>query len=118
LTESYLRQNTRESAVRREEFHALLRAWLDESFRSCVGDPESHAGPAWLWVRHGGDRYYLSSDSTRAGVAAYLELVDESGGEPVWSTVSSVAGIRDRVGVGPLGEAIEGFGFFRHLPTR
>lgn len=118
MKESHIHQNTRESAVRREEFHALLRSWLEESFSPSIGDPESHAGPAWLWVRHGGDRYYLASDSTREGVARYLELVGESGGDPVWSTVTSVPGVRDRVAVGSPGETIQGFEFFLHLPPR
>ena len=118
MNESHIRQNTRESAVRREEFHSLLRSWLEESFSSNVGDPESHAGPAWLWVRHGGKRYYLRSDSTRAGVARYIQMADESGGDPVWSTVASVPGVRDRVTVGSSGETIQGFEFFLHLPAR
>jgi hypothetical protein len=118
INESHIRQNTRESAVRREEFHDLLRSWVNDSFNSSVGDPESHAGPAWLWVRHGGKRYYLRSDSTRAGVARYLKMVDESAGDPVWSTVPSVREVRDRVTVGPSGEVIPGFEFFLHSATR
>ena len=35
-----LPQNTRESALRREEFHQTLQHWLDESFDNFVGDPD------------------------------------------------------------------------------
>lgn len=119
MSKSHIHQNTRESAVRREEFHDLLRLWLKESFSSSVGDPESHSGPAWLWVRHGGKRYYLTSDSTRAGVARYLRMVEDSGGDPVWLALPSVPGVREKVMVGsPSGEAIPGFGFFLHLQER
>ena len=113
-----LPQNTRESALRREEFHQALRSWLDESFDDCVGDPASHAGPAWVWVRHGGRHFYLNADSTRAGIRQYLHLVEEDSGDPKWSMQDSIAGIRDRVTVGRGEQVVEGFEFYRHVPIR
>ena len=113
-----LQQNTRESAIRRNEFHEALQAWLDESLENCVGDPDSHGGLAWLWVRHGGDRFYLNADSTRAGIRRYMRLVEESGGDPRWTMEGSTPGIRDRVAVSDRREVIEGFDFYRHIPTR
>jgi hypothetical protein len=113
-----LTQNTRESAVRREEFHRTLQTWLDDSLSNRIGEPDSHAGLAWLWVRHGGDHFYLNADSSRAGIRQYLRNVAECGGNPVWSLHADEAGIRERVGVGPKGEIIDGFEFYRHLPTR
>jgi hypothetical protein len=113
-----LPQNTRESAIRREEFHAVLQTWLDESLDNYVGDPGHHAGPAWLWVRHGGDHFYLNAETTRAGVRRYLRAVTESGGDPAWTMERSIAGVRERVAVGKDRQIIEGFEFYRHVPTR
>ena len=113
-----LTQNTRESAVRREEFHQALKTWLDDSLNDRIGEPESHSGGAWFWVRHGGDHFYLNADSSRAGIRQYLRTVTASGGNPVWSTRTDEAGIRERVAVGPKGEVIDGFEFYRHVPKR
>ncbi len=113
-----LPQNTRESAVRREEFHQALKTWLDDSLDDRIGEPESHAGLAWFWVRHGGDHFYLNADSSRTGIRRYLRMVTASAGDPVWSMRTFVPGIRDRVGVGPDAEVIDGFEFYRHVPTR
>jgi hypothetical protein len=113
-----LPQNTRESAIRREEFHEILRQWLDESLENSVGDPENHAGKAWLWVRHGGEHFYLNADSSRSGVRQYLHMVDASRGDPVWSTVEGIPGVRERVVVGRTQQIIDGFEFYRHLPKR
>jgi hypothetical protein len=113
-----LPQNTRESALRREEFHDVLRSWLDDSLDQWVGDPQSHAGMAWIWVRHGGNHFYLNADSSRTGVRQYLHVVQQSSGDPDWSMPQSAAGIRDRVVVGRDHRIIEGFEFYRHVPTR
>lgn len=113
-----LQQNTRESAVRREQFHELLRHWLDESLEERVGDSDSHAGTAWLWVRHGGDHFYLDAGSTRAGVRQYIHVVDASRGDPAWSTSSTAPDVRSRAAVGRNRQIIEGFDFYRHLPER
>lgn len=111
-------QNTRESALRREEFHEVLRHWLDESFDDRTGDPDSHAGQAWLWVRHGGDHFYLSALSTRAGIRHYMNLVDDAGGDPTWSMPHETGEVRDRVAVGRGRHVIDGFEFYRHVPQR
>ena len=113
-----LRQNTRESALRREEFHEVLQAWLDDSFDDCIGDPRSHAGLAWIWVRHAGGHFYLNADSTRIGIRQYLHVVEENHGDPDWALQGSVPGIRDRVAVGDSHQVIEGFEFYRHVPDR
>jgi hypothetical protein len=111
-------QNTRESALRREAFHQLLQTWLDDSFDARVGDPESHTGPAWLWVRHGGSHFYLNADSTRTGIRQYLHMVEENSGDPEWVLQTSIDGVRDRVAIGQEQEVIEGFEFYRHVPER
>jgi len=113
-----LAQNTRESALRREEFHAVLQNWLDQSFDARAGEADSHAGPAWLWVRHGGAHYYLSAASTRAGIREYLRLVRNAGGDPEWSLEDSLPGTRDRVAVGPDHRIVDGFEFYRHVAGR
>jgi hypothetical protein len=113
-----LAQNTRESALRREEFHEALRQWLDETFDNRVGDEDSHAGPAWLWVRHGGACYYLGGTSTRAGVREYLRIVTEAHGDPEWFLTGTVPGVSDRVAVGRDRKVIEGFDFFHHAQRR
>lgn len=113
-----LQQNTRESAIRREDFHRALRTWLDESLDDRIGDPESHAGNAWLWVRHGGDHYYLNADTTRDGIRRYVRLVADDGGDPDWTMKDSEEGVRERVAVGRDRRIIDGFEFYRHLPSR
>lgn len=113
-----LPQNTRESAVRREEFHQTLQTWLDDSLDYRIGDTGSHAGLAWFWVRHGGDHFYLNADSNRAGIRQYLRVVMANAGDASWSMRNSVPGIRDRVAVGPRSEIIDGFEFYRHVPAR
>ena len=111
-------QNTRESAARREEFHQALQSWLDESFDDRIGDPETHGGLAWFWVRHAGDHFYLNADSTRSGVREYMGIVKANGGDPRWSMRGSTPGIRDRVAVGAKRKIIDGFEFYRHVPAR
>ena len=113
-----LEQNTRESALRREEFHRALRVWLDDSFDDLVGDPGSHAGTAWLWVRHGGDRYYLQANSRRAGIRQYINLVEESKGDPDWALTGQTGEDRERVAIGRNREMIDGFEFYRHASQR
>jgi hypothetical protein len=113
-----IKQNTRESAIRRDEFHQVLQSWLDESFDNQVGDAEHHAGPAWLWVRHGGEHFYLHASSTRSGVREYLRLVADADTEVDWQTEHSGSAVRDRVAVGPAGAIIEGFELYRHVPRR
>ena len=113
-----LPQNTRESALRREEFHQTLQHWLDESFDNFVGDPDSHAGPAWLWVRHGGSHFHLDAGSTRAGVRRYLRVVADNGGDVHWFTPAPETGTPCRVAVGPERQVIEGFEFHRHHGNR
>ena len=113
-----LMQNTRESAMRREEFHRMLQRWLDESFDGVAGEADHHAGAAWVWVRHGGTHYYLSAASTRAGVRAYLRAVAAANGDPEWSLVASEPGVRDRVAIGADRAIIDGFDFYHHVPER
>jgi hypothetical protein len=110
-------RNTRESALRRDEFHRALQSWLDESFDDRVGDPATHAGPEWLWVRHGGDHFYLHAGATRTGIRNYLRVAVDSSGDADWH-VSSTSGARDRVRVGAGRQIIEGFDFYRHVPGR
>lgn len=111
-------QNTRESAVRREQFHDALRDWLDESFENTVGDAQAFGGSAWLWVRHGGGHFYLNAESSRAGVRRYLQLVDSEDGNPEWTMSSQDNTDRARVAIGPKQEVIDGFSFYRHIPER
>jgi hypothetical protein len=113
-----LEQNTRESAVRREDFHEILRNWLDDSLDDQVGDPDNHAGQAWLWVRHGGDHFYLDGASNRAGVRSYVRLVDKAGGDLEWTIHREEATSRDRIAIGRDRKFIDGFDFFRHTPER
>jgi hypothetical protein len=113
-----LMHNTRESAIRRVEFHDVLQQWLDESFDDQAGDPGHHGGPAWLWVRHGGEHYYLHAASTRSGIREYLRLIAAAGSEIAWNAPSSTAPLRERVTLGQTGGSIEGFDLFRHVPRR
>jgi hypothetical protein len=113
-----LMRNTRESALRREEFHRVLQDWLDESFDDCIGEDEGHAGSAWLWVRHGGDHFYLHAGCTRTGVREYMRAVIAGAGEVEWQVRDGTSDVRDRVAIGRAGQHIDGFDFFRHVPRR
>jgi hypothetical protein len=110
--------NTRESAVRRDVFHEVLQAWLDDSFDASVGDVENHAGPAWLWVRHGGEHFYLHATATRSGVREYLRIVSGTDGEIEWDAATETAPTNGRVAIGPARTMIDGFELYRHLPRR
>jgi hypothetical protein len=110
--------NTRESAIRRDEFHRILQEWLDDTFEEHVGEAEHHAGSAWLWVRHGGEHYYLDAAATRSGIREYLRMVSASTGEIPWQTVKSQTGQRDVVNVGTRVTPIEGLELYRHVPRR
>jgi hypothetical protein len=113
-----IQHNTRESAIRREEFHAELRAWLDDSLEGTVGDPTAYGGPAWLWVRHGGSTFYLDAESGRDGVRSYLRMVEAEGGDPDWTVVEDADSGVERVGFGPRCEQIPGFLFYRDTRGR
>lgn len=110
--------NTRESAIRRDEFHRVLHEWLDETFDTSAGDVDCHAGTAWLWVRHGGEHYYLDAAATRDGIREYLRTVSASTGEVAWESGSADPDLRERVAVGPERTNIEGFELYRHVPRR
>lgn len=111
-------RNTRESAIRRDEFHQVLQDWLDDSFDDRVGEDDSHAGSAWLWVRHGGDHFYLHADSTRSGIREYLRSVAAANGEVDWHVQNSDSDVRDPVTIGRARQEIDGFDFYRHVPRR
>jgi hypothetical protein len=111
-------RNTRESALRREEFHAALQNWLDDSYDVQIGDAESHAGAEWLWVRHGGSHFYLHAGSTRAGVREYLRMVADADGDVAWHEHRPSAAARGRVTVGVGRHVIDGFEFFRDVTRR
>lgn len=113
-----LMQNTRESALRREEFHEVLKAWLDDSFDDRATDADSHAGTAWLWVRHGGAHFYLAATSTRSGIRAYIRLVDSAAGNPDWSALPTGDPTRERVAFDRDGLTIDGFDFYEYMPQR
>jgi hypothetical protein len=110
--------NTRESAIRREAFHRVLEAWLDDSYEDQVGEADHHAGPAWLWVRHGGEHYYLDAAATRPGVREYIRLVRAAGEEIEWHRSDPDAATRQRVAVGGGRASIDGFEFYHHMPRR
>jgi hypothetical protein len=109
-----LMHNTRESALRRDVFHEVLRLWLDESLDAHIGDSETHAGPAWLWVRHGGSHFYLHANATRAGVRAYLREVTVAEGEVEWRPLASASPLGERVAVGDCLATIDGFELYLH----
>jgi phage terminase large subunit-like protein len=110
--------NTRESAIRRDEFHRVLQDWLDETFDDAAGDADNYAGSAWLWVRHGGKYFYLDASATRGGVREYLRIVAGGRGEVEWQLASPTSALCDRITVGPARTSIEGFNFYRHGPRR
>jgi hypothetical protein len=112
-------RNTRESALRRDTFHQVLQRWLDESFDEHIGETYNHAGPAWLWVRHGGEHYYLDALSTRAGIREYLHVTATQEGEVEWHVHGAAPNpVRERVSVGAKHLNIDGFDFYRHVPRR
>jgi phage terminase large subunit-like protein len=110
--------NTRESAIRRDEFHRVLQAWLDDTFDDRAGDVDSHAGSAWLWVRHRGEHYYLDAAATRDGIREYLRTVRTGSGEVEWQTDDSASDPRELVTIGRARTHIDGLELYRHVPRR
>jgi hypothetical protein len=64
-------------AIPKRAFHARLRAWLDSTDDTVVGDPDVPGVKAWVHVRDGDSRYKLYADTRRDAVADYLRLVDQ-----------------------------------------
>lgn len=106
-----IRRNTRDTALARPEFHRALADFL-QSGKATIGDA-SFGQTAWVWVKHQGNRYHLNADSTAAGVAAYLSLVETLGEDLQWSVVENARGRKNRAGFGPDEAVVEGFYLYR-----
>ena len=108
-----MRRNSRESPLKRPEFHAALGEFLD-SGRPTVGDAK-FGQTAWVCVKHLGNRYYLNSDTSAEGVAAYLELVEAHGQDLKWSAIDNARGRANKAAFGPDQAIVEGFYLYRQL---
>lgn len=81
----------------RADFDDLLRWWLDETPFTIIGDEASFGGKPWVHVVVGGEKCHLNADTSRAGVAAYLQLLDRSGGRLAWHVVPNSHGRVNKV---------------------
>jgi hypothetical protein len=107
-------RNTKESALKREEFHERLRAW---QAHADVGDEvaggQAHARAPWVWVKHLGNRYYLHADASYEGVTEYLALVERHGESMRWSVLENERGNLNKAAFGPDQDVIPGFYLYR-----
>lgn len=108
-----MRRNTSDTAVSRDKFHTALADFITGG-AATVGDVRFGQTP-WIWISYLGHTYYLNSDSTAAGVAKYLDLLQRSGGDLPWSVVANERGIEDKVAFGPEQWVIDGFHLHREL---
>jgi hypothetical protein len=95
-------------AVDKSEFHSLLRDWLNSADDSTIGDAD-FGKSAWLHVRDAAARYRLNADTTRQGVAEYLQLVERYGDGLKWSVVANRDGVENAVAYGPESRRVRRF---------
>lgn len=88
-------------------FARTLRRWLIDTREPTLGDVGAFGGKPWLRVEVGGRGFHLNADTTRAGVARFLEAGPEGG----WQVVANRRGRVNKV-VLDDGEAISGFFFY------
>lgn len=106
---------SKRSPIDRPELHRRLRVWLvAASDGAVIGDVARNQGRAvWVWIRWRGEHYRLHADTKRAGVQAYLALVDSYGEDVEWTVVRSQQGRLTRVVVGPDQVVIPGLFLYR-----
>lgn len=95
-------------AISKREFHSRLRSWLLNTQENMIGDAE-RGQEAWVHVLHAATVYRLNSDTKRAGVAEYLELVNRHGDDLKWSTTQNRDGKPNAVAYGPDASRIQRF---------
>jgi hypothetical protein len=99
----------RAHAVTKEEFHALLRAWIRDTDDETVGPPDVPAWAGWVHVRDGPGRFALHADAPRWAVERYLGLLDRHEEELAWVLVEVEQNARPVVVFGPDRERVDAF---------
>jgi hypothetical protein len=93
-------------AITKPEFHARLRAWLQETDEATIGPSDIPGVSPWVYVQDGGSRYEFHADVKREAVERYLQLVDRYGDGLEWSIVSNQRGKQNDVAYGPDQERV------------
>jgi hypothetical protein len=106
-----MRRNTSDTSINRDEFHTALADFV-RGGAATVGDPRFGQTP-WIWVNWLDHTYHLNSDTTAAGAAKYLDLLQRSDGDLPWSVVTNERGIENKVAFGPEQWVIDGFHLHR-----
>lgn len=99
----------RDAWITKSEFHRRMAEWHRNTDDAVVGDPAVSGLTGWVWVRDGHLLAKLDADTTRAGVAAYLELLNARRGELSWSVVESARGQTTKIAFGKDQQVIPGF---------
>jgi len=99
----------RDAWITKLEFHRRLEEWYRQSRAPLIGDPGVPGMTGWIFVRDGHMLAKLQADTTRAGVAAYLELLRTQPGELTWHVVESSRGQPTKLAFGPERRILPGF---------
>jgi hypothetical protein len=95
--------------ITKVEFHTRLGRWFRGTEEPIVGDPAADGRTSWIWVRDGHRLAHLSADSTRTGVAEYLDLLRERRDCIEWAVIPSAAGNLTKIAFGPDRATVPGF---------
>lgn len=99
----------RDAWITRLEFHRRLEDWYRRSRAPVIGDPDVPGMTGWVFVRDGHLLAKLHADTTRAGVAEYLQLLRSHRGELAWSVVESARGQPTKIAFGAERVVVPGF---------
>ena len=109
-----MERNTKESALKREQFHEELRDWFQNAAPGDeIAGGAAHPRAPWVWAKHLGNRYYLHADTSYEGVAGYLRLLDMHGEALRWSVIENERGNLNKAAFGPDQEVFSGFYLYR-----
>lgn len=100
----------------KEEFSALLQAWLQGPHDATIGEPSSFGGKALIHIDVAGRRLHLNGDTKEPGVRRYLELVGAHGSD-LPSHVANAAGKVNKVAFGDPPEPIRYFYLYADEPA-
>lgn len=94
-------------AIGREEFHHVLKDWIENSDEDIIGDPAEPGVKAWIHTKEPGRLFRLHADTPRHAVENYLELVARQREDVEWVVVPNNRGKLNAVAFGPKLERVK-----------
>lgn len=101
-----------ENVMRRPILCAWLERWYRETDMETIGGVGEYVRRPWVRAGIGAVACHLNANTTRGGVAEYLELARQEGPRLPWFVVPSRRGIINEVAVGRNQVRIRGFHLF------